>query len=55
MTQPRNINLTGKAGSGKTAVAEMLQAKYGYNVFSWADPLKLILSMAYGTVDKAAI
>jgi hypothetical protein len=40
MTAYRNIALTGKMGSGKSTIADVLMNTYGYRTLSFASPLK---------------
>jgi hypothetical protein len=47
MTYPHLIGLSGKAGSGKDAVGEMLRRR-GYEALAFADPLKEICALAFG-------
>lgn len=40
----KNVIVTGKAGTGKSTLAEILQRKYGYQKYSLATPIKEIAS-----------
>lgn len=40
----KNVIATGKAGTGKSTLAEILQRKYGYQKYSLASPIKEIAS-----------
>jgi hypothetical protein len=48
-----NVALIGRMGTGKSTIAQLLCDLYGYQRFSWAQPVKDIASLAYGPVDKA--
>jgi dephospho-CoA kinase len=45
------IGLLGKAGSGKTTVANWLRDSYGAQKFSYAAPLKEMARRIYGLSD----
>lgn len=42
------IGINGKAGSGKTTIAEYIHKKYNYDIMSFADPLKDCVSAIFG-------
>ena len=49
-----NIALTGRMGTGKSTIAQLLSEMYGYHRISWAAPVKDFAAMAYGPIDKTA-
>lgn len=48
MAKPRVIGISGLIGSGKGSIASYLEASHGYNVISFADPLKDAVSAVFG-------
>lgn len=46
-----NIALTGRMGTGKSTIANALQ-EYGYRRFAWADNVRRVGALAYGTLMK---
>lgn len=49
----RLIGITGKAGSGKSALADILTRHYGYTEVSLAGPIKEIVQRIWGVSDDA--
>lgn len=49
----RHIAFIGRAGSGKTTLAQMLSEHHGYDRISIAEPIREIALMAHGRFDKA--
>ena len=48
----RPIAFMGKAGTGKTTLAQMLSEHYGYDRLSIAEPIREVAQMAFGKFDK---
>jgi len=48
----RNVALSGRAGTGKSTLSEMLMEHYEYHQTSIADPIRKIATIAYGPFDK---
>ena len=48
----RNVALSGRAGTGKSTLARMLEGGEGYHVTSIAAPIRTIAAMTYGPFDK---
>lgn len=51
MNKPRIIGIMGKAGSGKSVVAEYLMGKFGYDRSRFSDTLKNMLRCVPGVTD----
>lgn len=49
---PLLIGLSGKAGAGKTTLANHLTSEYGYHQFAFADALKDVVGRAFGFSDE---
>lgn len=47
----RNVAITGAMGSGKTSIAAVL-VNAGYTKTSFAEPIRNVAALAYGTIDK---
>lgn len=45
MSKPRLIGFSGRARAGKSTAAKFLQASHGYTKMSFADPIRLMLSI----------
>lgn len=43
----RSVALMGRRGSGKTTIARHLAALHGYRLFSWAEPVRVLMAWAY--------
>ena len=49
-----SLAFTGGQGSGKSTLAALAAARLGHARFSWAAPLRAVVALAWGEVDKEA-